>query len=272
MKICWHRLLGLMLMDYLSNRGFRVELEKDLSLKRQYLDVVIVERDDQKADLAGICDGFDNLSRHNLLTYKSKHQSLNPLAMEELIGHCVNYRKVLERDNIKDDDIRLYAVSTRWPRKLFSMTSPIEVMRGVWELRVLSREIRVIVVPALPLAQRNAILAFFSFDAEKVRFALEHYEWQMEDGSTVVNQLLNKYVEEGIAMPYTIEQFRKDYVKAYLSKMDPEEVLSKFAPEERLRGLDPEEVLARFDPEDRLKGLDAEEIEAYLDKLKKKRH
>jgi len=76
MKIYWHRLLGLMLMDYLSNRGFRVELEKDLSLKRQYLDVVIVERDDQKADLAGICDGFDNLSRHNLVTYKSKHQSL----------------------------------------------------------------------------------------------------------------------------------------------------------------------------------------------------
>ena len=64
-------------------------------------------------------------------------------------------------------------------------------------------------------------------------------------------------------MPYTIEQFRKDYVKAYLSKMDPEEVLSKFAPEERLRGLEPEEVLARFDPE---------EIEAYLKKLKKKGH
>jgi len=183
--------------------------------------------------------------------------------MEELIELCVNYRKVLEREKIKEDDIRLYAVSTRHPQKLLSITSPIEVMRGVWELRVLSLEIRVIVVPALPLAQRNAILAFFSFDAEKVRFALEHYEWQMEDGSTVVNQLLNKYVEEGIAMPYTIEQFRKDYVKAYLSKMDPEEVLSKFAPEDRLRGLD---------PEDRLKGLDPDQIEAYLKKLKKKGH
>jgi len=45
MNIYWHRLFGLLLMDYLSNRGFRVELEKDLSLKRQYLDVVIVERE-----------------------------------------------------------------------------------------------------------------------------------------------------------------------------------------------------------------------------------
>jgi hypothetical protein len=281
MNIYWHRLLGLLLMDYLSNRGFRVELEKDLSLKRQYLDVVIVEREDEKADLSGICDGFDNLSRHNLLTYKSKRQSLNAFALEELIGHYVNYRKVLGREGIKADDIRLYSVSTRRPRALFSMTSATEVMPGVWDLRVLSRVIRVIVVTALPLAQRNAILAFFSFDAEKVRFALEHYKWQMEDGSTVINQLLNKYLLEGIAMPYTIEQFRKDYVRAYVSKMDPEDVLSRFTPEDRLKGLDPEDRLKGLDPEDRLKGLDPEdrlkgldpeEIEAYLKKLERKRH
>jgi hypothetical protein len=50
-----------------------------------------------------------------------------------------------------------------------------------------------------------------SFNAEKVRFALEHYDWRMEDGSTVINQLLNKYSLEEIAMPYTMEQFRKEY-------------------------------------------------------------
>ena len=43
--------------------------------------------------------------------------------------------------------------------------------------------------------------------AEKVRFALNHYQWQMEDGSTVINQLLDKYSLEGIDMPYTMEQF-----------------------------------------------------------------
>jgi hypothetical protein len=289
MKIYWHRLFGLMLMDYLSNRGFRVELEKDLSLKRQYLDVVIIEREDQKTNLSGICDGFDNLSSHNLLTYKSKRQSLNAFALEELIGHYVNYRKVLGRSRTKADHVRLYAVSTRRPGVLLSMTGATEVKPGVWDLRVLSRDIRVIVLSELPMAQRNAVLAFFSFDAEKVRFALDHYQWQMEDGSTVINQLLDKYSVEGIAMPYTMEQFRKEYVKAHLGELDPEEVLSRFSPEEvlsrfnpdeRLRGLEPEDVLARFepedrlkglDPEDRLKGLDPEEIEAYLKKLKKKK-
>jgi hypothetical protein len=87
MKINWRRLFGLILMDYFSDRGFRVELEKDLSQKRQYLDVVIVERKDEEANLSGICDGFDNLSSHNLLSYKSKRQSLNAWALEELIGH-----------------------------------------------------------------------------------------------------------------------------------------------------------------------------------------
>lgn len=261
MKIYWHRLFGLLLMDYLSNRGFRVELEKDLSLKRQYLDVVIVEREDEEPDLSGICDGFDNLSSHNLLSYKSKGQSLNAWSLEELIGHYVNYRKVLGRSRKRGNDIRLYAVSTRRPDRLLSMTGATEVKPGVWDLRVLSRDIRVLVLSGLPLAQRNAVLAFFTFDAEKVRFALNHYQWQMEDGSTVINQLLDKYSLEGIAMPYTMEQFRKDYVKAHLGELDPED---------RLKGLEPEVVFASFEPEDRLRGLDPKEIEAYLKKLKKK--
>ena len=53
MKVQWHRLFGLMLMDYLSNRGFRVELEKDLSVKRQPLDVVIVEQENGEPVVCG---------------------------------------------------------------------------------------------------------------------------------------------------------------------------------------------------------------------------
>ena len=184
--------------------------------------------------------------------------------MEELVGHYVNYRKVLGERQTKCEDIRLYAVSTRYPRGLLSITSAKEVKTGVFEIRVLSRKIRILVLSRLPLAQQNAVLAFFSFDVEKVRFALENYQWQLEDGSTVVNQLLEKYSLEGIAMPYTMEQFRKEYIKAHLGELDPEEVFSKFNPEDRLKGLNPEEVFSKFDPE---------EIEAYLKKLKaKKKH
>ena len=280
MKVNWHRLFGLLLMDYFSSRGFRVELEKDLSLKRQYLDVVIVEREDGEPDLSGICDGFDNLCGHNLLTYKSKRQTLNLWAVEELIGHYVNYRKAIGNSGAISVEIQLYAVSTRYPSKLFSGVSAEEIREGVWECRVLSRNIRILVLSRLPLEQRNAILAFFTFDRGKVKFALENYRWQMDDGSTVINQLLERYAQEGIDMPYTMEQFRKEYVKAHLGDLDPEEVLSRFSLEDRLKGLGTEDRLKGLGAEDRLKGLGAEdrlkglrteEVEAYLKKLKERK-
>jgi hypothetical protein len=175
----------------------------------------------------------------------------------------VNYCKVLGRDSRrKADDIRLYAVSTRRPDTVLALPGVTEVKPGVYDLRVLSREIRILVLRETPTEQRNAILSLFSFDANKVKFALDHYHWQQEDGSTVINQLMEQYALEGVAMPYTMEQFRKDYIKAHLGELDPDEVLSMFGPEARLKGLD---------PETRLKGLDPEKIEAYLKKLKKRK-
>jgi hypothetical protein len=56
-----------------------------------------------------------------------------------------------------------------------------------------------------------------------------------------------------------MEQFRKEYIKAHLGDLDPEEILSLFKPEE---------ILSRFKPDERLKGLKPEEIETYLKKLK----
>ncbi len=63
-------------------------------------------------------------------------------------------------------------------------------------------------------------------------------------------------------MPYTMEQFRKDYIKAHLEELDPEE---------RLRGLKAEEVLSQFDSEDLLKGIKLEEIEAFLKEMKRRK-
>ena len=295
MKIPWHRLFGLLLIDYLSTRGFTVELEKDLSLKRQYLDVVVVEQAEREPDLTGICDGFDNLGRHNLLSYKSLHQSLNAWALEELIGHYVNYRKILGQKQVRDGDVRLYAVCTRHPKQLLAMINAEQIMSGVWEARILSRIVRILVLNRMPLEQRNAVLAFFTFDAQKVCFALNNYSWQKEDGSTVINHLLKQYELEGIDMPYTMEQFKKDCLKAHIRELPPEDrleglapedILKRLNPEERLKGLDPEDRLKGLDPEDRLKGLAPEErlkgldpeerlkgldprvIEAYLERLK----
>ena len=54
-------------------------------------------------------------------------------------------------------------------------------------------------------------------------------------------------------MGYTMVQFRKEYIEAYLNELEIEEVLSKY-----------------YNLEERLKWLRVEIIEAYLQKLKKR--
>ena len=39
----WHRMFGIDISDYFTNTSYVVELEKDLSLKQQFLDVVIIK-------------------------------------------------------------------------------------------------------------------------------------------------------------------------------------------------------------------------------------
>ena len=90
--IQWHRLFGLVLSDFFSNTPYSVELECDLSLRQQFLDVIIVKKRAGAIQRA-LPDGLDNLTTHNLLSYKSLHEPLDQWALEELIGHFVNYRK-----------------------------------------------------------------------------------------------------------------------------------------------------------------------------------
>ena len=44
--ILWHHLFGLTMTDYFAGSVYSVEVEKDLSLKKQSLDVLIVELGD----------------------------------------------------------------------------------------------------------------------------------------------------------------------------------------------------------------------------------
>jgi hypothetical protein len=58
----WHRLFGLSLVDFFRGMPVTVELEKDLSLKQQLLDVVLI-RVGRTPLPCLLPDGFDELSR-----------------------------------------------------------------------------------------------------------------------------------------------------------------------------------------------------------------
>jgi hypothetical protein len=258
--INWHRLFGLTLADYFTGTGWSVEMEKDLARKRQLLDVVIIRQPDETTDqspdqppsqpLADPCDGLEDLRAHNLMTYKSGRESLDAWAVEELIGHYVNYRKAFAATEATER-FCLFAVTTRHPRALLRQIDAVAVKPGVYRFRVLSHLLTLIVLRDVEPAPRNALWELFSFQAEKIIQGAKDYHWRHRDHIPILDQIYHRYRELGIDMPYTFDDFRHDLAL---------ELLKELPPEERLRGLPPEELARRLSPEDRLLGLNAEEL------------
>src|SRR5690348_13236304 len=88
----WHRLFGLVLTDFFTGSPYSVELEKDLSLKKQLLDVIIL-RKYPGTFTEPLPEGLEELAAHNLITFKSHQETLDDWTLKELTGHYVNYRK-----------------------------------------------------------------------------------------------------------------------------------------------------------------------------------
>lgn len=248
----WHRYFGLLLTDHLAGSPFTVKLEMDLSRRRQMLDVVIVRREPGEVKRP-LPDGLDDLAAHNLITFKSHREPLDDWALKELTGHYVNYRKQVSPRGrlVAEDQFRLYAVCARHPRDLFAAAAPVQVQPGVFNFQRGSDAIRIVVAAALPKTERNALLHLFSAGEDRVQYGAEHYQFPTDDASTILNQLVDQYRQEGLTMPYTMEDFRKEIAR---------ENLDKLTPEERLEGLSPEQRLA---------GMTPVQIEAYLNRIRK---
>src|SRR5438876_2935256 len=282
----WHRLFGLILTDFFTGSRFIVELEKDLALKKQLLDVVVLRRG--PGSFAGrLPDGLDNLAMHNLITFKSHHDALDDWTLKELTGHYVNYRKQCSARTeplLPEADFRLYAVCSRHPHNLANDVRLEPVHQGVYTCERGTDKIRIIVAGQVSQEPHNALLHLFSASAGTVGYGAGHYEQRSHDTSSLVGRLLGNYQGEGIAMSYTMADYRRDTAKEFfggltaeeqredLQSLPPEhqrEVLQSLAPEQQrevLRSLAPEqqrEVLRGLTPEQRLAGLSAEEIATY---------
>jgi hypothetical protein len=254
--IPWHRLFGLTLTDFFLNSAYEVELEKDLSLKQQLLDVVIIEKKEGKTP-ENLPDGLEDLAAYNLMTYKSHQEPLDDWAIEELCGHYVNYRKQLRPTSDKlppAEDFRLYAVSTRYPEKLADGVALIPGAQGVYDVQWGTRTIRVIVLSRIEKSERNAPWLMFSAESEKVKFGASFYRWQ-SPVSGVINKLFRKYQQEGVMiMPYTIEDYQREVKEEVLKSLTEEDL---------------DFVLKNVKLDDLLKRLKPEDIEEYLKKIKR---
>jgi hypothetical protein len=258
--IDWHRMFGVTLVDLFIDSPFEIELEKELSRKQQFLDVVILRKGPGEIAEA-LPDGMDNLAEHNLLTYKSCRQGLTSWSIDELLGHFVNYRKQVSprgQPLLPIVQFRLYAISTREPKKLRSQVKLEKVQPGVYEAKWGTHQVRILVIDEMPEAPQNDAWEMFSNNAARAAAAALRYRPHTDDINSVMNELLNLYKARGVEMSYTVEDFRRDYAREHLHQLTPQERMEGLPAEERLRGLPLEE---------RLNGLSADEIQAYLRQL-----
>jgi hypothetical protein len=262
--IDWHRLFGLALMDLFAGTPYAVELEKDLSVRQQFLDVVILRRGDGVLS-ERLPDGLDNLAEHNLLTYKSLHEPLDDWALKELTGHYVNYRKQIAvgAGLLPENAFRLYGVATRFPAKLAAEMPLAPLMQGVYRGERGTDAIRIVVLNEVAEAEHNALWHLFSAVAERVDWGADHYRGHTPEIAAVKRQLAARYRLEGLEMSYTLADFRRDVAREYIAELSPDErrrLIEDMSPEERLRGLPPEERLRGLPPEERLRDVPPEEM------------
>jgi hypothetical protein len=122
----------------------------------------------------------------------------------------------------------------------------------------------------LPREAHNAPLHLFSASPDLVGFGRGAYRRRSGQTSRLLGQLFERLQGEGLAVPFTREDFNRQYLKEHSPQLTPEEqeeVLQSLPPERRLAGLPPEQRLAGLPPEQRLAGLSAEQIRRYLDRL-----
>jgi hypothetical protein len=255
-----HRLFGLSWIDFFQGTSVTVETEQDLSLKQQFLDVVIIRKGLEPLPRR-LPDGFGDLAPHNLVTFKSHHEALDCWAVQELVGHYVNYRKQTSpslQDLLPDSDYRLFAVCARYPQA-FAEHAPFEFLQsGVYEAAGFGLRITIIVVSQLPREEQNAMLHLFSAREELVRYGREHYRPHSQESSSLLLRLFQLYGEEA-DMPDKLKEFVRETIDELLATLPAEDRLKGLPAEERLKGLSAEELI---------KALPPETLEALARKLK----
>jgi hypothetical protein len=251
----WHDLLGAVLIDFFDGSPYVVETEVDLSLRKQYLDIVVIRKKEGEFHRP-LPDGFAPLANHNLISFKSHQDTFDFWTVQELIGYYVNYRKQASPSPdqlLPEDQFRLLGITSRFPDSLAKQIPLEESQSGVYDIKVGPLRIRLLAIRNLANDPANAMLKLFSIVPDQIDFACRHYRPLSPHTTGIVDQLISKYRKEDERMATTIEELNRKLMK---------EAMDMASVEDRLKGLTAEQILKRLSPE---------EIEAYLRASKKKK-
>jgi hypothetical protein len=97
------------------------------------------------------------------------------------------------------------------------------------------------------------MLHLFSAQTDLVKYGTDHYRPRSTETTTLLRQLYERYQQEGLPMPYTLEDLVKETIDE-LIRTHPDEILKRLPAEKRLEGLSADDLLDNL-PDETLKGL-----------------
>lgn len=289
----WHDFLTLILTDFFSGSPYDVESEVDLLSQKQFLDNVVIHKREGPF-LRPLPDGMTELADYNLISFKSHQDTFEEWTLEELLAHYVAYRKLKSPSHqhlLPKEQFKLFGLSARFPTEMAKRVQFQPVQPGVYDRIGDLKPIRLIVLNELPMEQHNAMLQLLSAKENQLRYACQEYRQYNKDSSSLIQQLVDLYQQEGVKMTITMAELKKQVRAEVLESLTPEETIdiTKKAPvevrlegvpvEKRLEGVPVEKRLEGVPAEERLKGLPAEEvfkafpreeIEKYIKRLNEK--
>lgn len=118
--------------------------------------------------------------------------------------------------------------------------------------------VRVVVAGELSQEDHNAPLHLFSARPALIEFGGRAYRPHRATVSSLLRDLVRGFRAEGLAVPYTMDDYLRDTAKRRFRELSPTEqaeVLRELPPEER------ETVFQSFPLEERLAGLTPEQIQ-----------
>jgi hypothetical protein len=187
--------------------------------------------------------------------------------MQELIGNHVAYRKLVSpspSDLLPEDHFRLYAICARFPQNLSAQVPWQRRQAGVYDCAWGTDMVRVMVAGELPREAHNAPLHLFSASPELVGFGRGAYRQRSGHTSRLLRQLFETFQGEGLVVPFTWEDFEREYTKRHFPMLTTEQQREAF---EALPPEKQQQVLQTLPPERLLGALSAEQIREYLDRL-----
>ncbi len=250
----WHRLFAAAWTDFFRGSDAVVEAERDLSVKKQMLDVVIIRKGSDPLPWRPP-DGFEDLAAYNLVTFRSHRDKLSAFALQELLGHAVNLRKQVspsmdEADLLPSDQFRLFAVAARFPKNLVEDKIELRPLKpGVYDIEALGLRIRVVVCNQLPLEEHNAQLLVASGTGSAVDYGSKHYRVRSGESSSILLQYFSMYQTEAVAMPDLLEELHQETIERLLKELPVSRLLKSVPVDKRLEGVPVDEVLAALPPQ-----------------------